>query len=135
MEDNIAGFDEYLASDILVSDWSGAALEFAFGLERPVIYIDLPLKVNNPDYQSIDATPLEKFIRSRIGTVIDPWDISRIGETVRNIIENYSDLVPAIRAARDEWIFNVGKSRECGARIIHDLLGDLTETPTSVNEN
>ena len=32
-----ATFDSYFKSDIMVSDWSGAALEFAFGLERPVL--------------------------------------------------------------------------------------------------
>ena len=32
----------------MVSDWSGAALEYSFGLKKPVIFLDLPKKVNNP---------------------------------------------------------------------------------------
>ena len=33
----------------MVSDWSGVAMEFAFGLERPVLFIDVPRKTNNPE--------------------------------------------------------------------------------------
>ena len=39
------------SSDIMISDWSGAAIEYAFGLERPVLFVDVPMKVQNPDYQ------------------------------------------------------------------------------------
>ena len=35
-------------SDLMISDWSGAALDYAFGLERPVIFINVPKKVNDP---------------------------------------------------------------------------------------
>ncbi|MNG16310.1 hypothetical protein D3C84_1002110 [compost metagenome] len=52
-----------LSSDIMLSDWSGAALEFAFGLERPVIFADVPRKVLNPDYTQIGLEPLEVQIR------------------------------------------------------------------------
>ncbi|MCH8309593.1 MAG: CDP-glycerol glycerophosphotransferase family protein [Chloroflexi bacterium] len=38
------------ASDIMVSDWSGAALEFAFGLERPVLFVDVPKEFRLSSY-------------------------------------------------------------------------------------
>ena len=66
------------ASDIMISDWSGAALEYAFGLERPVLYIDVPRKVNNPEYQRIDCMPIEVGLRSEIGAVVAP---DRLQET------------------------------------------------------
>ena len=40
-------------SDIMISDWSGAAIEYALGLEKPVISVDVPRKVNNPGYKDI----------------------------------------------------------------------------------
>src|SRR5436309_2392571 len=46
-------------ADVMISDWSGAALEFALGLERPVLFIDTPRKVNNPDYAALLCEPLE----------------------------------------------------------------------------
>ena len=32
--------DSWLRSDVMVSDWSGAALEYAFALQRPVVYVE-----------------------------------------------------------------------------------------------
>ena len=40
-------------ADLMISDWSGVAFEFAFGLEKPVIFIDLPKKINNSDFNYI----------------------------------------------------------------------------------
>mgnify|MGYP003326545469 CR=1 FL=1 len=37
-------------SDLMISDWSGAALDYALGLNKPVLFIDVPRKVNNLDY-------------------------------------------------------------------------------------
>ena len=37
LEEDITSFDSFLQSNIMISDWSGAALEFAFTLERPVL--------------------------------------------------------------------------------------------------
>lgn len=40
-------------SDIMISDRPGSALEYAFGLEPPALFVDVPKKVNNPDYEKI----------------------------------------------------------------------------------
>ncbi len=50
LETNIATNDSFCAADLMISDWSGAALEFAFATERPGLFVDVPRKVNNPDY-------------------------------------------------------------------------------------
>ena len=55
------------AANIMVSDWSGVALEFAFGLEKPVVFIDQPLKLNNAEYSRLKSVPLEILLREKIG--------------------------------------------------------------------
>jgi len=45
--------DTVHSSDIMISDWPGAALEYAFGLERPALFVEVSKKVNNPDYENI----------------------------------------------------------------------------------
>lgn len=70
-EDNVAGQESLHQSDLMISDWSGAALEYAFALNKPVIFCDTPAKINNPHYQDIDLVPLEVSIREEIGVV---WD-------------------------------------------------------------
>ena len=43
-EENITSEKSLHDSNLMVSDWSGAALEYAFGLIKPVLYIDVPKK-------------------------------------------------------------------------------------------
>lgn len=71
-EANVAGQESLQASDLMISDWSGAALEYAFGLNKPVLFVDVPRKVNNPAYEQIPLTPLEVSIREQIGRIYDP---------------------------------------------------------------
>ena len=38
-------------SDVLITDWSGIAYKYAFKTKRPVVFIDMPMKIINPDQQ------------------------------------------------------------------------------------
>jgi len=69
-EANIAGQDSLHDSDVMISDWSGAALDYAFGLSKPVVFVDVPRKVNNPDYKEIGIEPFEAVIRKKIGIIV-----------------------------------------------------------------
>ncbi len=54
LEEDMSAVDSWLRSDVMVSDWSGAALEYAFALGRPVVYVDTPQKTVNEDWQEIE---------------------------------------------------------------------------------
>jgi hypothetical protein len=75
-ESNVVSQDSLHDSDIMVSDWSGAALEYAFGLNKPVMFMDAPRKINNPFYEDIELEPLECSIRDKIGCILDLDDVS-----------------------------------------------------------
>ena len=77
-EGNVATQDSLHSSHVMVSDWSGAALDYAFGLDKPVVFIDVPRKINNPDYEQVGITPLEVSIRQEIGIVVKPSEIESI---------------------------------------------------------
>ena len=126
-EQSIASFDSLLAADIMISDWSGAALEFAFGLEKPVLFIDLPAKVNNSEYEQIEATPLEVFLRDEVGSILRPEKIDTIAAAVDILINDRDKIVASIRSCRDSWIYNVGKSSKKGAEIIHQISLDVRD--------
>jgi len=130
IETSIAGFESLLSAAIMISDWSGAAMEFAFGLEKPVLYIDLPAKVNNPAYTDIDSTPIESFIRNDIGTVLQPDNIDQIANALEDLLENREEKTKSIRASRDKWMFNVDKSDHKGAEIIYSLLTSSPQNTT-----
>ncbi|MBP5285045.1 MAG: YidC/Oxa1 family membrane protein insertase, partial [Kiritimatiellae bacterium] len=44
-------------SDLLVTDWSGIAYEFAFKTRRPCLFVDTPMKVVNPEWKKIGIVP------------------------------------------------------------------------------
>lgn len=69
-EANVAGQDSLHESDVMVSDWSGAALDYAFGLNKPVLFADVPRKVNNAQYEELGIEPFEVSIRDKIGHVL-----------------------------------------------------------------
>ncbi len=118
LETDVASAESLFAAHVMVSDWSGVAAEFAFGLERPVLFIDVARKVNNPNADAIPCEPFEVLIRSAIGTVISPAEIPHIARHVRELRETTAQRVPEIRAARDRWLFNVGQSGRAAADYI-----------------
>jgi hypothetical protein len=106
---------------VMISDWSGVAMEFAFGLERPVLFVDVPRKVNNPDYGDIAIAPLEAVYRERVGAVLAPTDLGSAVQSVAALHAEAGRFVPRIRVLREETIFNVGSSAQKGAEILAGL--------------
>ncbi len=120
-EEDIRSHDSFYNSHVMVSDWSGAALEFAFGLERPVLFIDVPRKVNNPDYECIDCLPLEERLREEIGEVLSVENIEQAGDRIEGMRTGAEKYREKIRTARAAWVYNVGHSGEVGADILAKL--------------
>ena len=113
---------ELKKSAILITDWSGAAMSFAFGLCRPVISIDLPKKINNIDFDKYDIGPFETEIRSEIGSIVNPKNINRICEVIDNLMDNSDKISKKLELLRREKIFNLGKSAEIGAKYLSELV-------------
>ena len=105
-------------SDILISDWSSTATEYALGLERPVISIDLPRKVNNPKYHKIPFEPFEVSIRPKIGEVIPPDRLQEIPRHIEELCSNPESYKQQIRKIRSENIYNIGRSGAIAAAYI-----------------
>ena len=117
------------ASDIMISDWSGAALEYAFGLERPVIFVDIPRKVNNPEYEKIPCVPIEVKLRSELGEVVSPENLSDVPGLVDKLCQNPDLWKDMIRELRNRWIYNVGASGKVAADYIAQV-ASKTKSPT-----
>ncbi len=110
-----------LDAHVLISDWSGVALEYAFGLERPVLFIDVPRKVNNPDYTRLAAIPLEVSIREDIGAVLAPERLAEAPRLAGDLARSPEAVAKRARELRRKWVFNVGSGGARGAEIIADL--------------
>jgi YidC/Oxa1 family membrane protein insertase len=115
---NIAAQESLHRSDVMVSDWSGAALEYAFGLERPVVYVDDARKVNNPDYEALGIEPFEASVREHNGRVVGLDELHQAPAAASELLREPDAFAGSIRRIREENIFNVGKSGPVAADVI-----------------
>ncbi len=88
IDDNHLDLERLGQCCLMISEWSGAATEFAFGLKRPVIFIDTPKKIRNKSYKALDLEPLEVSIRSKIGKIVAISDANSIGTWLADFIDN-----------------------------------------------
>lgn len=107
--------DSLFRSDILVCDWSAMAIEYFLGLEKPVLFIDLPRRVRNPDWESWDIEPLEAAIRDKAGAILDPGEMKRAGVVARDLANRGREYRASAARLREELIFNLGSSVPLGA--------------------
>ena len=114
-DETVASLDSFYESDFMISDWSGAALEYSLGLKKPVLFLDVPKKINNPKYQEIDVVPLEVLIRDKIGVIVG----------INDITYSLINALPYTPVDLTKYIFNIGKSDYYGVKYILDLADDL----------
>lgn len=107
---------------VMVSDWSGAATEFAFALRRPVLFLDTPRKIHNPGWSAFGFPGLEDTIRHEIGLVLEPSEASSVGPVLRALEEDATGFSRRADDARRRWVFNVGSAAQVGAGHVLSLL-------------
>ena len=117
VDTNISSQDSMRDADLMISDWSGVAFEYVFGHKKPVVFIDMPRKVNNPDYEHIHIEPFEVTMRSELGELVQRDDISQIGNVIRKAISSDTESLGA-----EKWIYNVGRSSVVAADYITEIL-------------
>lgn len=118
LETDVTGSDSLHRSDLMVSDWSGAALEYALGLERPVLFVDVDRKVNNPAYTDLGIEPFEVAVRERVGRIVSPDDLGRAPGLVDELVRDAPRFVESARAVRAEHVANVGRSAAVAAEVV-----------------
>jgi len=110
-------------SDLMISDWSGAALDYALGLNKPVLFIDVPRKVNNLDYDQIGIEPLEVSIRPQLGAILALDELDSMGTRINTLLKNY-DNQEHVRL-RDETVFNLGTADRIGAQELQKIINEI----------
>lgn len=115
----------FYEAEVLVTDWSGIALEYAFATERPVLFVDVPPKVHNPRYRELEILPIEVRLREVIGRVIPLDQIGSAAEEAHRLIQDRPAYQSRIREARREAVFHLGHSSEKGAEFLLDLLAGV----------
>lgn len=114
-----------IESDSMITDWSGVAFEYAFVRKKPVVFVDTPRKVFNPDYEELGITPIEVAIRERMGSVVGMDELHRVPEEVARLSGESELFAQEMESLLQETVFNVGKSASKGAIEILRILDNL----------
>jgi YidC/Oxa1 family membrane protein insertase len=125
-------------SDILITDWSGIAPEYAFTTKKPVIFINTPMKIMNPDWQQIDISPMDIWLRDELGISVEKNEIRKIDDIIRELLENKTTYKEKITALMNKTLCNLGKSAKVGGDYIIERINEIRQSKKSAetaNEN
>ena len=117
-DEELENANSLINADIMISDWSGSAMEYAFATEKPVISIDTKPKINNKNWKELGYPCLEEEIRDKIGIIIKEADLENIPVAIKDLVINKEKWIKEIVQLRNQTVFNVGKSGSEGAKII-----------------
>mgnify|MGYP004457874883 FL=1 len=118
IETDFSSNSSILESDILITDWSGIGYEFAFTTKKPVLFIDTPMKVMNPNYKDINVEPFNIWTRNVIGKSLKVNELNKVNETIDMLLKNENKYKKEITNLLEDSIYNLGNSSEKGALYI-----------------
>ncbi len=113
--------DSILRSDILVSDWSAMAMEYAMGLEKPVLFIDVPRRIRNPNWKELGIEPVEASIRRQVGEILSPESLDQAPAAIERLLASPGRFRDEVRELRAQKVFRLGHSIPDGAAEIKRL--------------
>ena len=114
-------------ADLMITDWSGIAYEYAYTTCKPVLFIDTPMKIMNPEYQKIDTVPINIWMRDVIGAVVKPDQMEEVPEQVQYLLDHSEEYKTKIDEFVHEYVYNLGTSGEVSARFIIDQVFEQVE--------
>lgn len=123
--EQMAESDSLFDSHVMITDWSGAGLDYGLGLEKPVIYIDLPPKSRNDSWQELGIEPFESFVRDKLGALLATDSLERLPALVNELTRDATRFRGNVGRLRSEWVYHVGESGRVGAEAIARIQRDV----------
>lgn len=115
-------------ADLMITDWSGITYEYAYTTLRPVLFINTPMKVMNPEYEKIDTVPINISMRDTIGCSLDLDQLDQLEESVERLLKNSDSYREIIGNFVNEYVYHLGESAEIGAKyIVQQLVNKKNE--------
>ena len=109
-------------ADLVITDWSAIAFEYSYTTKKPVLFIDTPMKIMNPDYKKINVEPFNIWARNEIGEVISVEECKNINKVVCKMLNESSEYSERINKLVNDSVYNIGKSGEIGANYIIEAI-------------
>ena len=105
-------------ADLVITDWSAIAYEFAFSTLRPPLLINTPTKIMNKNYKKIPLEPINFSLRKKVGVELNLDQLDHVTDVVSDIFSKQNEFHDRILQVRSETVFNIGHSGEAGGKYI-----------------
>ena len=109
-------------ADLLVTDHSSISMDYVLATERPVVFVNTPLRVDNPEVGKLGLEPVENTYRSQLGSELAPSQISDLTATLKASFDNRDAFKASVPALRDKLVANWQKSAAVGGDYILSLM-------------
>ena len=123
LQTDFSSTDTVYSADLLVTDWSNVGFEFALSTLKPVLYINTPMKIMNPEYDKIDVVPFDIRIRGQLGGELELSELDRAGDVAQDLLSRPEEFRETIQAVKEKEIYNLGHGAEAAGRYIVKRLG------------
>lgn len=109
-------------ADLVITDWSSIAFEYAFATLKPALFVNTPMKVMNEDYEELGITPIDIELRDRVGRSIELDKLDQIAEAVEELLNSSAFSKESLQKIREEYLYNIGNSGAVGVAYIMERL-------------
>ena len=106
------------SSDLLITDWSGIALEYCFATKRPAMFVNTKMKCMNPNWEKIGLTPTEITLRDQVGISVNKEDLQSCDEIVKKLLKSSKEYEAIITETLNKHLYNIGTAGAAGADYI-----------------
>lgn len=119
---NFADNNSVFTADLLITDWSNIAFEFAYCTLKPCVFINTPMKVMNPSYKQYGVEIVDITLRDKVGVSIDVDNISSAKETVTSLLSSKDDYKEQITQVIEQYLYYPRRNGEAGGKYIINQL-------------
>jgi len=79
------------------------------------VFIDVPRRIRNPDWQELGIEPIESAMREQLGEIVAPEDLQTLPDVISRQLGGREEFVQRVRTLRDGFVYRLGHSIPDGA--------------------
>lgn len=106
------------SSDIVITDWSNIAPEFAYCTHKPCVFVNTPMKILNPNYEKLGLEITDLALRNKIGISVDLDKLNSLHEVITELLEKSAEYEEQILQAKTQYLYHPGRNGEAGGRYL-----------------
>jgi YidC/Oxa1 family membrane protein insertase len=114
LQTKLSTLDCLFQADVLITDHSSIAFEYALSTKRPVLFVDTKPRIDNPQWQKIGIEPVEARYRERLGQSVSPDRLEEAPQMCQQLIQDRARFQADLEELRPELVANWQKSAQIG---------------------